>query len=74
MKKKEAIEILECLVELCGNEKDFEALDIIKRRNSQTVDLKTSNNSDYEKCRLCDTWKGAKRYKYCPDCGRKIER
>jgi hypothetical protein len=25
-------------------------------------------------CSLCVTWAGAKRYKFCPDCGRKIER
>lgn len=24
-------------------------------------------------CRCCETWAGAKRYIYCPDCGNKIK-
>jgi Zn finger protein HypA/HybF involved in hydrogenase expression len=26
-----------------------------------------------EECRCCETWAGAKRYVYCPDCGNKIK-
>jgi len=25
-------------------------------------------------CSLCSTWKGNKRYKFCPDCGKKLIR
>lgn len=48
-----------------GNEISTEAWNTIRTFVTETLTKRTE-------CPLCCSWKGAKRYVYCPDCGNKL--